>query len=319
LRTRILAGPLFAPGVAAKLNFPHLMTVLDRQSDAEIAKIAADTDVIVSAAFTSAWRVPGADRPGLVHSVGAGFEGIDRACLPAGCIVCNVYGHERAVTEEAFMLMLALQKGLFGLDAALRRGDWTPEPPYLFELRGRRLLILGYGHIGAELARFGCFFGMEVTALTRNPSPERAEKHGLRELGALSDLGRHLPGADFVIVAIPHNPDTNNLIGEKEFQKMKPTAFIINVGRAPVVEETALYQALRERRIAGAGLAVWYRYPSGDEKCLPANLPFQELDNIIMTPHKPSLETIDYRIGEIAENIRRFAVGEPLKNVVYTT
>jgi len=315
---RILTGPLFAPGVGAKLKIRHTITVLDRQSDSEIAQIAAESEVVASAAFKSAWRLSGARRPGLVHSVGAGIDGIDRASLPAGCKVCNVYGHERGVAEEAFMLILALQRGLFGLDAALRRGDWTLKPALLSELRGRRLLILGFGHIGAELARFGSFFGMEVTALTRYPSPERAEKLGLREFGALADLERHLPEADFVIVAIPHTPDTENLIGEKQLQKMKPTAFIINVGRAAVINEDALYQALRGRRIGGAGLGVWYVYPSGDEKCLPAHLPFQELDNLIMTPHKATQETVDYRIEEIAENIRRFAVGKPLKNVVYT-
>ena len=98
---------------------------------------------------------------------------------------------------------------------------------------------------------------------------------------------------------------------------MKPTAFVLNVGRARVINEEALYHALHTRRIAGAGLDVWYQYPETEkEKKLPSRFPLQELDNVIMTPHKPTIETMEYRWGEIAENIGRFARSEPLHNVV---
>ena len=204
-------------------------------------------------------------------------------------------------------------------DAALRKGDWTPERVYLPELRGRNLLILGLGHIGAQLARWGQFLEMKVTALTRNPSKARDGKPAVHTLGALGDLAKHLGEADFIVVAIPSCPDTADLIGAREFHRMKKGAFLINVGRARVVNEEALYEALRSRRIAGAGLDVWYQYPDPPgEKKFPSRFPFQELDNVIMTPHKPTIETMEYRWGKIAENIACFARGEALSNVVFT-
>lgn len=98
---------------------------------------------------------------------------------------------------------------------------------------------------------------------------------------------------------------------------MKPGAFIINVGRAAVINEEALYRALQNRRIAGAGLDVWYQYPAPGQDRMPARLPFQELDNVIMTPHKPTAETMAYRWKQIAANIGRLARGEPLACVVH--
>ncbi len=317
---KILVPGIFAAELSKKLKVSHALTTIQDQTDSEIVKILSDTDVLVSGEFKAAWR---GDKktasPRLVHSVGAGVDGIDMASLPSGCTVCNVYGHERGVAEHAFMLMLALQRNLLGLDTALRKGDWTPQRVYLPELRQRNLLILGLGHIGAELARWGHFLDMKVTALTRSPSKQRNETPALCAVGSLSELEKHLPEADFIVVAIPCTPETESLIGEKEFQRMKPKAFVINVGRARVINEEALYHALHTRRIAGAGLDVWYQYPEGEQvKRLPSRFPLQELDNVIMTPHKPTIETMEYRWGKIAENIGRFARGEPLQNVVCT-
>jgi len=98
---------------------------------------------------------------------------------------------------------------------------------------------------------------------------------------------------------------------------MKPGAFIINVGRGPVLNEDALYDALKTRRIAGAGLDVWYQYPAPGQNRQPARLPFHELDNVIMTPHKPTIETMAYRWREIVANLGRFSRGEALHSVVH--
>jgi phosphoglycerate dehydrogenase-like enzyme len=273
-------------------------------------------DVLVWGAFKSAWKNPGVNALRVVHSTGAGTDGIEFAGLPAGCTVCNVYGHQWGVAEHAFLLMMALHKNLFGLDAALRKGNWTPQRPYLPELRGRNLLILGLGHIGQELVRWGNFLGMKITVLTRTPSQVRPDIPGLPFVGGLADLPQHLPLADFVVVAIPAASGTIDLIGAQEFVLMKPTAFIINVGRGPVINEDALYQALQSKRIAGAGLDVWYQYPAAGQDRQPARLPFHSLDNVIMTPHKPTAETMAYRWKEIAENIARFSRGETMRCMV---
>lgn len=306
----------FASELAKELMIPHQLTSFKDESDAEMAELLTRTDVLVSGAFKPAWRTEGAARLRLVHSTGAGTDGIAFGALPAGCVVCNVYGHERGVAEQAFLLMMALQRGLFALDASLRKGDWTPQRPYLPEMRDRSLLILGYGHIGQELVRWGQFLGMQVRVLTRTPDRVRSTAAEGVAVGPLAELGLRLPEADFVVVAIPAATGTLDLIGAREFALMKSTAFLINVGRGPVVNEQDLFNALKSRRIGGAGLDVWYQYPAPGQNRLPATCPFQELDNVIMTPHKPTLETMAYRWKEIAANLARHARGEPLVRIV---
>lgn len=311
----IVVPRMFANELAAQLTVGHTLIPFGGQDDAAMAALLADADVFVSGAYKAAWK-PAGGRLRLIHSTGAGVDGIHFPSVPVGCVVCNVYGHERAVAEQAFMHLLALHKGLFRLDAALRQGDWLPGQPYLPEMIGRHLLILGAGQIGQALVRWGRFLGMEVTVLTRNPAAGRVGP-GVRALGGLNELSAYLPQADFVVVAIPAAPGTVDLISAREFGMMKRTACIVNVGRGPVINEEALYEALRTRRIAGAGLDVWYQYPSAPGQIQrPARLPFHELDNIIMTPHKPTTETMAYRWRAIAGNIARLVSGEPLVRVV---
>ncbi|MBL9216788.1 MAG: hypothetical protein JNG83_15025 [Opitutaceae bacterium] len=318
---RILTNELFVADLKARLQVPCVFKTFNGLPDPEVARLAAETDAVISAVFKAEWRPAGASPIRLVHSTGAGLDGIARAALPPGVQVCNVYGHERGVAEQAFMHVLALQKGLLPQDAALRRGDWMiQERPYLSELRDRNLLVLGLGHIGRELVRWGRFLGMRVTVLTRTPGKATAAELGIHALGSLAEFPRHLPETDFLIIAIPATPETADFLGERELQLMKPTAFVVNVGRAPVINEAALYQALKARRIAGAGLDVWYKYyTSPTAKQLPATQPFWELDNVVMTPHKATYETMAYRWGKIAENIAHLARGEPLERVVYAT
>lgn len=324
-RIKIVTYAEAAAALADQLKVPHTMAILPNDGDAEIASVLSDADVLVSARYKAAWRTPHGTAPRLVHATGAGIDAIECRALPAGCIVCNVYGHARGVTEQAVMLMLALHKRVFAFDAALRRGDWTLQQPYTTEMRARNLLVLGLGHVGVELVRWGRFMEMNVVALTRAPTKARGEALGLRFVGGLSELSSHLTTADFVVIAIPATTETTDLIGERELRRMKPTAFIVNVGRAAVINERALYEALRDKRIAGAGLDVWYQYPTAfwnDDpravtEVLPGHFPFHELDNVIMTPHKVTVETMEYRYREIAMNIERLVRGAPLKNQVW--
>jgi phosphoglycerate dehydrogenase-like enzyme len=186
------------------------------------------------------------------------------------------------------------------------------------ELRGRTVAVVGLGHIGARVAEYARALGMRVTGAARSPSANRQAALGLARLAGMAELESVLADADFVVLALPLVTETRGLIGESELSAMKPTAYLINVARGGVIDEHALYRALKERTIAGAAIDVWYRYAADGEHSLPATEPFHELDNIIMTPHVAGWTdgTARYRWAAIADNLRRLQRGEPLLNVV---
>ncbi len=249
--------------------------------------------------------------------MGAGYDGVTLDAVPAGCLVANVYGHDYGIAEYVFMTMAALNRELFPADAGLREGRWLGGP--LRELRGRSVLIVGLGRIGREVARWGRFIGLRVSAVTEHPSEERRVAADLERLGSLADLVEYAADADFVVIAVPHASDTTNLVDERVLAAMKPTAYLINVGRGPVVDQWALYRALTDGRLAGAAIDVWYHYPESDAPTLPSDAPFGELPNVILTPHTAGYTegTMRHRYAAIAENIRRVAIGEPVENVVW--
>ncbi|MEM7116272.1 MAG: 2-hydroxyacid dehydrogenase [Chloroflexota bacterium] len=314
---RILVLEKYIDTMSQLLQVPHELRAFNKETDASYREKLRDIDVMISSFVKGSWLEP--DSPlRLIQGVGAGTEGIDFAGLPTTCTVCNVYGHEWAVAEYCFMTMAMLNREIVRQDAAMRIGYWSGGV-FRTELRGRNLLVLGLGHIGAEVARWGNFYGMSVTGLTRSPSAERGQALGLKTIGDLSELHTHLPTADFVIVAIPHTAETAAYIAAPELKAMKQTAYLVNVARGPVVDERSLYEALRDKVIAGAANDVWYVYPNSlDEICLPATYPFHELPNIIMSPHNAGTTdgTMNYRFEFIAENIGRFYRGEPLQNIV---
>jgi phosphoglycerate dehydrogenase-like enzyme len=209
------------------------------------------------------------------------------------------------------------------IDASLRRGAWesqwgvggSPPPPWP-ELAGKTLGILGYGRIGQSLARRAWAFDMDVCAIRRDVSCSSAD--GLSLLGGPDALDEVLRRADYLAVTLSLNEQTRGLIGARELALLKPTARLVNVARAEIVDEEALYRALADRRIAGAALDVWYRYPKEPGPTLPARRPFHELDNVLMTPHVSGWTEgmLEARAILIAENIGRTARGDPPLNLI---
>jgi phosphoglycerate dehydrogenase-like enzyme len=290
--------------------------------EAAVAALIPDVDVLITMGFTQAMAQL-ARRLKLVHVPGAGLDRIDRAALPAGAALANVYGHEVGIAEYVMGAMLALTRDFTRLDAALRRGVWesqwavgaTPPAPWP-ELAGRTLGIIGHGRIGQALARRASAFGMTVLAIRRDTT--RPDPHA-RVLGP-DALAEVLARADYVAVTVPSSAQTRGLIGERELATMKPTAVLVNVSRAEIVDEDALYRALADRRIAAAALDVWYRYPSAPGLTRPARQPFHELPNVLMTPHVSGWTDgmMEARAKTIAENIERTARGEPPLNLIAT-
>lgn len=270
-----------------------------------------DVEVLVGYPVTPS-TVAKTPRLRLVHSTGAGTDAIATWALPAGVQVANTYHHEHAIAEYIVLTMLAFERDLIAQDRRFRQRNWEGScvtgPPMTRELRGLALGLVGFGHIGQETARLAETFGMSVRFLRSDHTH--------------SDLEDLLQTSDHVALACPLTEKTRGLIGDAELRLMKPSACLINVARAEVVHEEALYQALRERRIRAAALDVWYRYPKAAEpNPLPCHQPFHELDNVIMTPHCSGWtdRCFAQRFGDIAANIDRLARGEALQNVVLTS
>jgi phosphoglycerate dehydrogenase-like enzyme len=252
----------------------------------------------------------------LVQALSAGADRVDPAAVPPGCALCNLFGHEQAIAEWCLMAMLALSRRLVTYDRRLREGDWAPDLPWELELAGRVVGTIGYGHIGRRVAELARAVGMDVVAATRSPSEERAA--GLRRLVSFDDLGALLDEADFAVVAVPSTDETRGLVGAEQLARLGPGGYVLNVARGDVVDERALYEALRDGTIAGAAIDVWYRYPRGGARTLPAELPFHELENVLMTPHVSgrTTGTQERRAAFLAEQLRRLADGRPLANVL---
>jgi phosphoglycerate dehydrogenase-like enzyme len=263
--------------------------------------------------------MPAAPRLKLLHLPGAGLDAIDFAAVPAATTVCNVFEHEIGISEYVIASMLQWAIQIPRLQADLRRGRWNGS--YLFgpvhgELCGKTLGVVGYGHIGREVAKRAAAFGMTVLACSRSARPGDSVVASVQGMEQLDSL---LAESDFVLLALPLTDSTRGMIGSRQLATMKPTGVIINVARGTLIDEAALYAALRDQRIGGAIIDTWYRYPSAPtENCQPSRFAFHELDNVIMTPHASAwTDQLIYRRNRvIADNLDRLARHEPLINVV---
>ena len=318
---RVAFAGTFAASLESRVR-AHLTVpcdVLLADESAIVGKLG-EVDVLVTLAFTREMAAA-ARRLRLVQVPGAGLDRIDRAAVPPGAWVANAYGHEVGIAEYVMGVMLAWTRELGRLDRALHAGTWlsqwavgTPAPPVWPELAGKTLAIIGYGRIGQCLARRARAFDMTIVATRRDVS----KPDGLVELHGPDRLHDVLARADYVAITASLSAETRGLIGPRELSAMKRTAVLINVARAEIADEEALYRALAGRTIAGAALDVWYRYPTAAGTTVPANHPFHELPNVLMTPHISGWTEgmLEARATLIAGNIARAARGEPPLNLI---
>lgn len=237
--------------------------------------------------------------------------------------VHNLHYNALPVAEHVLALLLAAAKRLLPTDRALRAHDWTPRysrAPSLL-LAGRTALIVGYGAIGRRVARLLQGLGMEILAVRRRSGAASHDGDGGIRCAPPEHLHRLLPRAQVLVVCVPHTAETTGLIGARELALLPPDAILVNVSRGPVVDEEALYHALRDGSLFGAGLDVWYHYPAGEADRAhtpPATLPFHELENVVMSPHRAGhaagRETL--RMADLADLLNAAARGEPVPNPV---
>lgn len=298
------------------LNTDWHIEVVDHYDAIAFGNALAGADAIISMNWH--WNYP-APALKLLQLPGAGTDGIEFDKVPAGTSVCNVYGHDIGIAEYVMAGILELSIGLRAMDKALRQDRWTGSHlcgPRHGELFGQTIGIVGYGRIGREVARRARAFGMRVIACSRSAkiNDEFAER-----IEPMNRFDWLLGEADFVIVAAPLSDATQGLFDSAAFAAMKRNAIIVNVARGAIIDEAALYHALKDNRIAGAVIDTWYHYPrQGEDQRKPATLPFHELDNLIMTPHASAWthNLTARRCLGIADNLNRLAHGEPLINLV---
>jgi phosphoglycerate dehydrogenase-like enzyme len=245
-----------------------------------------------------------------IHSFSAG---VDRVATPAvrsrGLTVTNARGvFSRPIAEYVVMMCLAIARRLPQLLELQRERTWQP-------LRGRELGgltvgIVGYGSIGSEVARLLAPFDTRVIATRRRP--ERGADEPNVELLGLDQLDELLRASDVVVVAAPLTEQTAGMIGAEQLQQMPEGAWLINIARGRLIDELALRRALESGWIAGAVLDVFNDEP------LPPDSPLYGTPNLIITPHTSwsSDRVVERSIALFIENLRRFAAGEPLENVV---
>lgn len=309
----------FRDSIETWLDAPHEILILsDALSQPGEREAFAEAEVIVGVRLGAADPAPARLR--LYHAPAAGTDAIDRARLPADAALCNAFGHEHAIAEYVMAALLQRHVPLARADARLREGHWdfwAGRPGALRgELGGQSIGLLGYGHIGKAIASRAKAFGMRVSVCNRSPV---APGLLVDESYGLDALPRFMAGADAIIVSLPLTEATHGIVGGPALAAMRPHGVIVNVGRGPVIDEAALFEALSARRIGGAIIDTWYRYPTaGDETPLPAGLPFQTLDNVLMTPHMSGWTegTVRRRQQTVADNINRLARGEALVNLV---
>lgn len=256
-------------------------------------------------------------------SVGyAQLYGLD--VVQRGIRAANARGvYDSAIGEWNLGMMIALTRDLRQMIRNQDRGHWEKAPRFANELRGQTIGLWGYGGIGRETARLAKAVGMTVHAYARSGIKPREATYtapGTGDLdGKLPDKvfvkgqeREFLSGLDFLILAMPLTPQSKGLIGEPELRSLKPTGFVLNPSRGPLIQEVALLHALRENWIAGAALDTHYHYP------MPPEHPLWQFPNVIMTPHISGSDLgplFVERMLEITEhNVRQFLTGGPLWN-----
>jgi phosphoglycerate dehydrogenase-like enzyme len=255
----------------------------------------------------------------------AGYEQLrGLPLLGRGVRVTNASGaNDVPIAEWCLTMMVMFERDVRGLLRNQQAHAWDRDARFQSELRGRRVGIMGYGNIGREVARVCRCLGLEVWAMDRSPigprpnryappgtgDPEGVLPHRTFTIDAMADF---LPHLDYLILTMPLTLATRGIVGERELRLLRPSAYLLNPARGPLVDESALLAALREGGIAGAALDTHYQYP------LPPEHPLWDMPNVVLTPHisgsSAGREFLPRVWDLFAQNLQRYLTGLPLLN-----
>ncbi|MHA1636563.1 MAG: 2-hydroxyacid dehydrogenase [Candidatus Thorarchaeota archaeon] len=297
----------------------------DRNPESMLA-VGADADVVTGG------RIPGEyirNAPSLkmIQAFGAGIDKIDHTAVLErnDLIVCNSHINAAEVAEYTIMLLLSAAKHILISDKEFRNGDWNmgwggPLPN--IELRGKICLFLGLGNIGTAIAERLKGFNVRLYAATRTGKVKQTDL--VEKAVPISDVKSIVGDADFVILSLPLTKQSEGLVDKDFLSLMKSTALLVNISRGQIVVESALYDSLKTKQIAGAALDVWWEYPDkhrGSGTYPSEKYAFHELDNVVISPHRAAYsENIMYnQMQFVGENILKFIRGEISQNIVDMT
>jgi phosphoglycerate dehydrogenase-like enzyme len=308
----------FEPGTMSESDLAQIQALapdkrlLETHDRAEIESVLDEIEI--AAAGFPRDLLPKARNLRWLQQWGAGADWLLRypEAVDLDFMLTNVSGvHAIPISEHILAFLLAFGRGLHLAIRAQMRHEWFSyeQQASLFELVGKTMLLVGVGAIGECTAEVATALGMRVLGVRRNPLVCTPHVEATFGPDQLLDL---LPQADFVVLTIPHTQETQGMIGEPELRAMKPTAYLINIGRGGTVQEDVLIRALGEGWIAGAGLDVFETEP------LPDDSPLWDMENVIVTCHYAG-STPRYHERAMAiflDNLRRYRDGEPMRNVV---
>jgi phosphoglycerate dehydrogenase-like enzyme len=279
-----------------------------RRTDADTIRDCKDCEIVVMMRERTRFPravIEGLPKLKLLITTGAYNASIDmKACQERGITVCGTTSHGNPTTGIAFGLMLELTRRIGWENARMKAGEsW--QLTLGMDIEGKTLGLLGLGKLGARAAGVGKAFGMKCIAWSQNLTPERCKEVGV-DYVSKDDLFRN---SDFLSIHVQLGERNRGLVTARELGLMKKTAYLINTSRGPIVVESALLEALKNKQIAGAGLDVF------DVEPLPVDHPFRKLDNVVLTPHLGYVSQQNYEryYPDIVENIRGFLDGKPVR------
>ena len=309
------------------LNIPNSVYYSAIQDEKYFQKVN-NTDVLVTMSWgksmfggKSLVKVPTVNNLKLLHTPGAGTDGINFKMLPPNCKVCNVYEHETTIAEYCLANILNWEIKLVEKSLKFKTLDWSDSlfsagKPHS-ELYGKSIGIIGYGRIGKEVAKRLKSFNTKIYGFTRIAKKKDSL---LYKSIKVELLNKYINNLDYIVLSCPLTKSTEGLINKHNLKLMKKSAVVINIARGDVINEKDFYYALKSNVIGGGVIDTWYKYPLNKEekKFNPSKYNYHKLKNIVMTPHISawSQNMIIRRSSVILKNIENLYNNKKLKNLV---